>query len=214
MNIKSLFIKEDDSKQEVNTPPIKNSSVQPTSMTIEVPKPEAGTSNVETEAKIWNMIIAKNLPGPDYLEFKNIIAGLADVIPDEIKQMQGAFNVLRKSYPAFNKDVIVSSIETYIGIVNEEKEKGIKQCAEQKASKIGSKQQEVKDLEASLAEVNAQIAELQKKQGSIAADITNLNSEIAIATKELDEQEQVFLHSIEAVTLKLQADKQKVINNI
>lgn len=214
MSFKSLFIKEDNSKQEGNTPPVKNSSVQPTSMTIEVSKPEVGTSNVETEAKIWNMIIAKNLPGPDYLEFKNIIAGLADVIPDEIKQMQGAFNVLKKSYPAFNKDVIVSSIETYIGIVNEEKEKGIKQCAEQKASKIGSKQQEVKDLEASLAEVNAQIAELQKKQGSIAADITHLNSEIAIATKELDEQEQAFLHSIEAVTLKLQTDKQKVINNI
>ena len=122
MAFKDLFIKEESAPPKQ---PVVAQEVAPNAESIMPSQPVVGKVSVdkEIEAKIWDMIVAKNLPGPDYIEFKNTAAGLVDINPDETMQLKGAFNVLKRSYPTFSKEIILSSIDNYINIVNEEKEK-------------------------------------------------------------------------------------------
>ena len=70
MGLKGLFIREEEQQQQE-----KPKEVAPTVanvMPTQTPTITTGTGEVdkEIETKIWEMIVAKNLPGPDYIEFK------------------------------------------------------------------------------------------------------------------------------------------------
>lgn len=211
MAFKDLFIKEESAPPKQ---PVVAQEVAPNAESIMPSQPVVGKVPVdkEIEAKIWDMIVAKNLPGPDYIEFKNTAAGLVDINPDETMQLKGAYNVLKRSYPTFTKEIILSSIDTYIGIVNEEKEKGVQQCAELRKTKIEDKISAMKSKAAAMDEIACQIKELQDKQATISADLKQLQFEVEAATKEIDEKERIFESSVQAVIDTLNADKVKVSN--
>ena len=213
MAFKDLFIKEETAPAASTQKVVQE--VPPNVESIMPAKP-AEQSNAaadkDIEAKIWDMIIAKNLPGPDYIEFKNAAAGLVDITPDESMQLKGAFNVLKRSYPTFSKDIILSSIDNYINIVNEEKEKGIQQCAELRKTKIEDKIAAMKAKSDAMDEIACQIKELQDKQAAISADLKQLKYEVEEASKEIDEKEHTFKSSVQAVIDTLNADKVKVNN--
>lgn len=212
MSLKGLFIKE----EEPITPaaPAVAQEVAPKAENIMPVKAVTGEAPVdkEIEAKIWDMIVAKNLPGPDYIEFKNAAAGLVDITPDESMQLKGAFNVLKRSYPTFSKELIINSIDTYIGIVEEEKQKGIQQCAELRKTKIEDKIAAMKAKSDAIDEIACQIKELQDKQAAISVDLKQLKYEVDEASKEIDEKERIFGSSVQAVIDTLNADKVKVSN--
>lgn len=219
MDFKGLFIKEEE--QQTPQQPVavqevapKVESIMPTTPHVvqEATSTNTGIVDKEIEAKIWDMIIAKNLPGPDYIEFKNTAAGLVDIIPDESMQMKGAFNVIKRSYPSFTKEIILSSIDTYIGIVNEEKEKGLKESEEIRKTKIGDKTATINNMKSSAAEILTQIDDLKKKYDEINAKVVQLEVEVATATNEITAKENIFKNSVQAVINTLNADKTKVTN--
>ena len=214
MGFKDLFIKDEPQQPQ----PVVAQEVAPTAASIiptqsitHVPA-NNGLVDKDIEAKIWDMIVAKNLPGPDYIEFKNAAAGLIDIIPDEVMQMKGAFNVLKRSYPSFTKEIILSSIDTYISIVNEEKEKGLKECEELRETKVGSKIKSIEQKKKSAAEILSQIDELKKQYDSINSDIIKLEAEVTADTNNLTNKENVFKNSVQSVINTLNSDKQKVTN--
>lgn len=220
MALKDLFIKSEEEEQQQAAPPVAKEET-PTAASIMPAAPSViqgatpdntGIVDKEIEAKIWDMIVAKNLPGPDYIEFKNAAAGLIDITPDESMQMKGAFNVLKRSYPSFTKEIILSSIDTYIGIVNEEQEKGMKECEELRKTKVGDKTAEIQSLKNTATEVLAQIDELKKKYESINENILKLEVEVTAATNEIAAKENTFKNSVQAVINTLNADKNKVTN--
>ena len=138
-NFKGLFIKEEENTETMKVekpattvkniePKVENVTPMARPVVVETTTVNNGFVDKEIEAKIWDKIVSKNLPGPDYIEFKNVAAGLVDITPDESMQMRGAFNVLKRTYPTFTKEIITTSIDTYITIVNEEKELGLKEC--------------------------------------------------------------------------------------
>lgn len=210
MGFKELFIKEEEQQQQV---PVVAQEVAPTTQSVmPVVKAESKFVDRDIESKIWDMIVAKNLPGPDYLEFKNAAAGLAEIIPDKRMQMKGAFNVLKRSYPTFTKEIILSSIDNYINIVGEEKEKGKKECAEIRESKVGSKVSSINNMKQSASEILKQIDELKKQYESINTEIHKLELEVTEATNEINTKEQVFDNSVQAVIDTLNSDKREVTN--
>ena len=211
MAFKDLFIKEESAPPKQ---PVVAQEVAPNAESIMPSQPVLGKAPVDKgiEAKIWDMIVAKNLPGPDYIEFKNTAAGLVEITPDETMQLKGAFNVLKRTYPTFTKEIILSSIDNYIGIVNEEKEKGKKECEELRKTKIEDKISAMKSKAAAMDDIACQIKELQDKQTAISADLKQLQSEVEAATKEIEEKEHIFDSSVQAVIDTLNADKVKVSN--
>ena len=211
MAFKDLFIKE-----ELAPPkqPVVAQEVAPNAESIMPSQPVVGKAPVdkEIEAKIWDMIVAKNLPGPDYIEFKNTAAGLVDINPDETMQLKGAFNVLKRTYPTFTKEIILSSIDTYIGIVNEEKEKGKRECEELRRTKVGDKVTSINNMKSAAQEILRQIDELKKQYEDTNAEIHKLEIEVTEATNEIDSKEKIFDSSVQAVINTLNADKVKVSN--
>ena len=212
MGLKSLFIKEEEQQEskpkEVVSAAV--SSVMPTSSpTIKVAD---GEVDKEIETKIWEMIVAKNLPGPDYIEFKNVASGLTEIVPDENLRLKGAFNVLLKSYPNFSKEIILNSIDTYIGIVGEEKEKGRKECEDLRKTKIGNKEARIKELKENSADILRQIEELRKKNDAINQETVELEEEIRKSTEEIDQKERIFESSVQSVINTLESDKTRVTN--
>ena len=219
MAFKDLFIKQE---EETTQQPVVAKEVSPTSESmiqmnttkiVQSPTPQnSGISDPDIEKKIWDMIIAKNLPGPDYIEFKNTAAGLVDITPDESMQMKGAFNVLKRSYPDFSKDIILSSIDTYINIVNEEKEKGMKESEQIRKTTIDQKITSITNMKNSADEILSQIDELKKKYDSINNDIATLEREVTQDQNELQAKETIFQNSVQSVINTLNSDKQKVTN--
>ena len=212
MGLKGLFIKEEEQQQQEKPKEVAPTvaSVMPT----QTPTITTGTGEVdkEIETKIWEMIVAKNLPGPDYIEFKNVASGLIEIVPDENLRMKGAFNVLLKSYPNFTKEIILNSIDTYIGIVGEEKEKGRTECEELRRTRIGNKEARIKELKESSADILRQIEELKKKNDTINQETLELEEEIRKSSEEIDRKERVFESSVQSVINTLESDKTRVTN--
>ena len=218
MAFKDLFVKKEENEQA--KPVVAASATQEVAPTTEsimnektiVHTPTQTVSAVDNEIvrKIWDMIISKNIPGPDYIEFKNAVAGLVDIIPDESMQMKGAFNVLKRSYPTFTKETILSSIDTYIGIVNEEKENGIKESEQIRREKIDSKVSSISNMKKSADEILSQIGELKKKYDDMSNEIGRMEREVESAKNELQAQENVFSNSVQSVVDTLNSDKEKI----
>lgn len=209
MGLKGLFIKEEEQQNQE-----KPKEVAPTVASVMPTQTPTITGEVDKdiETKIWEMIVAKNLPGPDYIEFKNVASGLTEIVPDENLRLKGAFNVLLKSYPNFTKEIILNSIDTYIGIVGEEKEKGRVECEELRKTKIGNKEARIKELKESSADILRQIEELKKKNDAINQETIELEEEIRKSSEEIDRKERVFESSVQSVINTLASDKTRVIN--
>lgn len=216
MGLKNLFIKEDEQDQKKSevrkTDSVVHGVMTNSGSSISNPISTGIASDKEIETKIWEMIVAKNLPGPDYVEFKRVASGLVDVISDENLQMKGAFNVLVKSYPNFTKDTIIKSIDTYIGIVGEERDRGKSECEVLRRTKIGDKEIKVQDLKNDLNEVLRQQEELRKKNEAILKEISNLEEEIRVSTDEINKKEKTFEYSVQSVINTLESDKMKINN--
>lgn len=225
-NIKGLFIKEDEldsnqqptSSQQVVTPsesniqepivthiPIQNAPAQPSGNSTT-------NSNPKIVEQLWDTVISKNLPGPDYIEFKNTVAGLIDVIPDEASQFKGAFSVLKRSYPELNKDVIINSIDTYVNIVEDERKVGLSECEEKRKINIGDRYDQIEALKGACEDINKQINSLIERKAAMESDISKLTLEVDEAKKSIDIEEQTFIKSVDTVITTLNNDKNKVIN--
>lgn len=159
---------------------------------------------------LWNHLISSNLPGPDFLELKQNASALANLGLSVEKQYEGAFNVLKAQYPNFSKQVILDSIDTYIGLINNELAEGKKQCEDKRQKTIGDKQTRVEQLNETANNILQQIEDLKKQHSDVLASITNLQNEIASATQELNIQEQQFNNSINVVLNSLNSDKSKI----
>ena len=213
MSLKGLFIKEEEEQKQPQEKKVVQASTVTNVMPVQTPlQTITGDVDKEIETKIWEMIVAKNLPGPDYIEFKNVASGLIDIVPDENLRLKGAFNVLLKSYPNFTKEIILNSIDTYIGIVGEEKEKGRKECEELRKTKVGNKEIRIKELKESSADILRQIEELRIKNDAINQETITLEEEIRKSTEEIDLKEKVFENSVQSVINTLESDKVRVTN--
>lgn len=225
MGFKDLFIKAEEpnvqpASQQVTQPAVQAAPAPVVSgIPIQMPQTSAipveigvdeSQVNPEIVSMIWDKIIEKNLPGPDYIEFKNTAAGLIDVIPTEELQLKGAFNVLKRSYPNFTKDIIASSIDTYIGIVNEEKQLGMNECNVKRQLNVGDKQDKIKAYYTTLEEIQKQISELEAKKAEVATQIQVLSDEVNTATANIEREEKIFINSVNSVIGTLQSDKNKV----
>lgn len=159
---------------------------------------------------LWNTLIERNLPGPDFLELKQNASALANLGLSIEKQYEGAFNVLKTQYPDFDKQTIINSIDKYISFVNEEQENGKQQCAKKRADAIGTKQTRVAQLTENSQDILKKIDALKAEYENVLKSIDTLNTEIENSTVELNRQEQLFNNSIAVVLGSLNADKQKI----
>lgn len=223
MAFKDLFVKSDDTQKHTQTQqaPANNQNAQAAVPTAPVINPSQISAPVvsapaqqtaETDENIikelWNVLIQKNLPGPDFLELKSSAAALESMgLPTE-KRYEAAFKMLRASYPDFTKEVLLNSVETYKGYVTEELNTGLRECEEKKKATVGANQLLLSEKESRLEEIQSQISKLQAEYTEAQNEVLVIKQQITEASHKLEHDEAVFRNSIEQVLNTLEQDKQ------
>jgi len=172
------------------------------------------TETNETIVKnLWQVLIDKNLPGPDYLEVKNTAAALQTMNLPLDKCYEAAFRTLNASNPDFTKQKLLDSIDTYIDFIKQEQLDGKKECEKKRQVQIGEKTERVKQLVEHKKELEKQIKDLQEQVLQSDNSITQLQQDIELSTAEINKQEIIFNNSIECVIASLNNDK-NIMNNL
>ena len=221
-SIKDLFfVSEEQTKgapQVAETSQVKKEVFTTKSTPVVAPEPSDAKTTVdvvsvseEMVSQIWEEIVKRNLPGPDYLELRNNASALEGLPLTEEQRLEAAFKVLKKTYPNLSKDIIVRSIDTYVGIVEEERKKGLDQCNQVRTNTVGEKKSRLELMKTTAKDTLAQIEELKKRYEEVNANINQMEHDILSATQELDAKERAFNASIDSALGVLNSDKSKIL---
>lgn len=168
------------------------------------PQPVIDPAIVE---KIWDAIIAENRPGPDYLELKNNVEALEDAPMSPEQKLISAFKILQKNYPNFAVADITSAIDHYIGVVNREKELGLTELNNIRATTVDAVQDEITNKETEMAEITERYKTLQQ-------EVADLKAQRTAAETDVNTKENTFQASINAVLDVLNNDRKKVESTV
>ena len=198
-------------EQQVNIPPRAfMGDYSPTASSVEAVRSEAAAPSQELVAKIWDTLLAKNFPGPDYLELKGHTSALEPFMPDYTQRLLAAFGVLKNQYPNFSVKIVTDSIDGYIKIVNEEKEEGEKECERVYGEKLKEKQGDLDSITAQITQLQDEIREKSEKLSQLTQDKGTLQQEVLHAQEDMDRQAKVFSDSVNAVLNVLESDKRTI----
>ena len=180
MGFIDIFLKpEEGTQKKVNTQPtnsvsqpqpqpvIDNSSfVQAPQQTQQVNQQSGGDLS-KMVASLWQSIIDRNLPGPDYLELRNSISTskIASLPISEQQKVETAFSMLSMTSPSFTKDVLLQSIDQYISILEQEKNAGLAECSQQRKMQIDEEDRN-SNLNKELSNIESEIQKLSQQKES------------------------------------------------
>ena len=168
------------------------------------PQPVIDPAIVE---KIWDAIIAENRPGPDYLELKNNVEALEDAPMSPEQKLISAFKILQKNYPNFAVADITSAIDHYIDVVNREKELGLTELNNIRATTVDAVQDEITSKETEMADITERYKVLQQ-------EVADLKAQRSAAETDVNTKENTFQASVNAVLDVLNNDRKKVESTV
>lgn len=215
-SIKSAFVTEipdeapavveNNVKKEVSTPqttsqPMFTVTSAPASNVIE------GQVNDELLQKLCQVMEDSNLPGPDYLELKNVANNdeMKKAMPNEIQRLSVAFITMKSSTPEMTRERVLNSIDSYVEIMEKERQTGHAQLE-------AIWQERVETQKAAVVEADKQIVEMQKKLGELVSFVQNKTNEIAAATNECNINKANFDATVDFLVKNLADDKAKLTN--
>lgn len=205
---------EEDKNEEVKNEPIQQEEPSTTAFvsTPSVSPINSIVADEEMVKKLWQVIIDENLPGPDYVELKNNMAAISEsgLTTDEIQIIKAAYNVLKKQYPQLTKQVILDSIDTYKGIIEQEKKNAAEQFEDLRKNRVGTKNAEIEALKTERTALEDEIKKKKEKLGEIAVNLSKLEDEVQENTNDINLQISKFESSIKKVIQVLDGDKNKI----
>lgn len=159
----------------VQTPQTMFASSTSVSKTIE------GQVDDELLQKLCQAMEDSNLPGPDYLELKNVANNdeMKRAIPNELQRLTVAFITMKSSSPEMTRDRVLNSIDSYIQMMENERKIGHEQLDQIWNVKVESQRVAVSEAEAEIASIQKRLSELvefvQAKTNEIAAESNKCN---------------------------------------
>lgn len=215
---KDLFVKSEEEAQQNTAPQKAEQQVNIPPHAFTVPGDYSPTStggeqaapSQELVAKIWDTLLAKNFPGPDYLELKGHTTALEPFMPDYTQRLLAAFGVLKNQYPNFSVKVVTDSIDGYISIVKDEQAEGEQECESVYGGKLNEKRAALDDITASITNLQDEIREKNEQLAKMQQDKGTLQQEVMHAEEEMKRQSKVFSDSVNAVLNVLESDKRTI----
>lgn len=213
-SIKSAFVTEipDEApsvKQEAPT----TTQPETTQMFVNLPKTVQAPKTIEGQVddallqKLCQAMEESNLPGPDYLELKNVANNdeMKKAMPNEIQRLTVAFITMKSSSPDMTRDRVLTSIDTYINMMENERKTGHEQLDQ-------IWQERVESQRSAVIEAEAEIANIQKKLQELVQFVQKKNHEIAAASNECNINKANFDATVDFLVNNLAEDKAKLTN--
>ena len=199
-----MFVEDSNKESETIKPcTSQEASAVPSPVVTSVPAPTIMASG-DVDTKLVELLERKineaNLPGPDYLELLQSAEQMKQYIPDETTRLKAAFGSIQGVDPRMTKDVVLASIDTYLGVIEAERGK-----AKLRMEKL--RKETVEDKAEELKETNLRIEQLREELKTLMVKSIDLNSEIQKNTAETTVFEARTNATIDKVTNRLNEDK-------
>ncbi len=149
-----------------------------------------------------------NIPGFDYIEFRNSLAAMANNPIQEDQKYIAVFSTA--STMGLTKDSLLKAIDHYQGVLDSKK-KDFQTQVEQMTAREVTKREDLKA--AKEAEIQALLQQIQEAQAAIAAkqqEALEINAEIGRERLNIQQTSASFEATYNFVSGKLQNDKQKI----
>lgn len=200
-----MFVEDSNKESETVKPRTSQEASTPATVAVpsSVPTPTIMASG-DVDTKLVELLERKineaNLPGPDYLELLQSAEQMKQYIPDETTRLKAAFGSIQGMDPRMTKDVVLASIDTYLGVIEAERGK-----AKLRMEKL--RKETVEDKAEELKATNLRIEQLREELKTLTDKSIDLNSEIQKNTAETAAFEARTNATIDKVTNRLSEDK-------
>ena len=171
-----------------------------------------GGVNDEMANMLMAAIEEANLPGFDYIEFRDAVNKMANTGMTESNKFLAIFTTANSM--GLTRESLLSSIDHYVSVINEKREGFMEHVSALMASEVDGRHEQAAKLDAEIAEAAEQIAELNKKiQESQHAKI-NLQNEANTEKMNIENTRASFEATFQMVLNKLESDRTSIMNYI
>lgn len=145
-----------------------------------------------------------NLPGFDYLEFKQSLAALASMDMDQATAMKSSFATA--STVGLTKEKLVQTAMHYQQILNKEKHQFDAALQKQVEQRIAGKQQEVETLRKQIIQYQGQIKQLEERIQRSQGTIDSADDHIEQARTKIEATKSNFDHAFQSIFNEINKD--------
>ncbi|HKK79883.1 MAG TPA: hypothetical protein VJ933_09645 [Phaeodactylibacter sp.] len=149
-----------------------------------------------------------NLPGFDYIEFKQALGRLRSMEMDESTAFRSAFATA--STVGLTKEKLLKTAEHYRKVLTKEKQQFDDSLNRQMEQRVSSKQQEVEKLKKQIEEHKAKIRQLQEKVEKAQATIDHADEHIQDAKSKLMGTKEKFDHALQSIVNEIEKDIENI----
>lgn len=161
---------------------------------------------------LTNALESANLPGFDYLEFKQSVNALQEMGMDDKTAFKSAFAAATTM--GLSKEKLIESAKHYTKVLATEMEQFDKACKSQIEQKVNSKKGEVEALKGKIAEYEAKIAQLQERIKKSQATIDEADNNIQAAMDKIQSTKDSFDHTFKSVLNQITVDMEEIEKNL
>jgi len=212
-NLRSIFIVEEDVPAKSKGP----STAPKTPPKEQAPTPASSTPVTSRDGKVTqkftDILLSAmdnaDLEGFDYLEYKKSLQSLQKMNMEERTAYQSAFAMAQTM--GATPQLLVSTAQHYLKALQEEEQKFGKALLNQQENRIGAKRQEqqtltntIKDKEAQIKKLQAEIQEHQQKLGKLDGEIKQADLSIANTKNDFFASYQNLVKQIQEDITKMQ----------
>ncbi len=205
-SIKSLFIVEDPAAANQVEQEIAPTEQTPRAANPAAPSTpaKAGEANPKFIEVLLKAMEAANLPGVDYLEYRQSVKSLEKMPMDEAVRYQSAFAMAQAMGATPAK--LVESATHYMDVLKTEQSKFDEALRKQTTDRIGNRQEMLKNLDATLKQKAEQIKKLTQEMEAHRVEMEKLDVEIKDATSKVETTKNDFLASYQALVAQIGKD--------
>lgn len=149
-------------------------------------------------------LVKNNLPGFDYLEFKQSLNALSTLNMDEATAYKSAFATA--STVGLTKEKLLKTAEHYRGVIMQEKQAFDQALKKQVQQKVESKKVEVEKLKKQILDYQAQIAKLQEEITKNQQVIDHADESIQQSMDKIQQTEEQFELTFQAILNQINCD--------
>ncbi len=189
---------------EMTSPPAKSSSsAQPAAA-----PPSSGSVSDKFVEVLASALEKNNQEGFDYFEFRQSLKNLAKMPMDEQTRFQSAYAMAQTMGVTSAK--LVESAKHYLGVLNGEQTRFAEAHAQQKAKLIGNREDEAKNLDASVQQKAEQIKQLTQEIEQNRQRSEQIRKEISESTVKIESTKADFEATFANVVAQIQDDVAKI----
>ena len=159
-------------------------------------------------AFLTNALEKNNLPGFDYIEFKQSMAALAQMNLDEATAMKSAYATA--ATVGLTKDKLLQTAAHYKKIVDGERAGFAKAMAKQTIEKVSGKEKEVETLRATIEKQKQQIKQLEDQIAKYQKTIDSADEDVKAAKAKIDAAKEKFDFAHQSVMNQIDKDIENI----